>query len=834
MKNYSIVKVAPRAFWSFLIAVMFTAVASISSTAAWGTPSNGDGYVDSVQIDRGKLILQGWAGGATPTQRIVALSVSIDGKQIYKGPFERVERPDVVSSTKRPDWLQSGWRLSLQLNDDTSSSSHKIEVQAIPDTGPALSLGTSESPGTATASNDEKKQKTLIRATKTIIIISLALALFAFFFAENISNRLLKSRTYAPHLFAGVITLVFTTCVTLGLTGSSVNLGIRQTPFISSDLIKIWGNEQPIRSDEWLVLTPLAIAQYNHKPANPIINTNHGEDGQNMLIIGMTGVPVAHISQIAKPATWGFFLFDLKRALAWDWCFPFFSCLLALWAVLCILIPGQWRSNFLGALIFNVSPYVVGWSFWPAYATLFPCIVFLACIKLINAKNASCKAIYSLLLGIAFAGFVFVLYPPWQVSLGYVFVALTIGIAIRDKLYKKLNISTLGFISLSLMVSGILVGLWWKDAKPAIEAMENTVYPGQRTTVLGGNLSLPFILRGFTNIETLHRLSSPLSNQSEIASFYYVLLPLIAAFLLAARRRALGAIEISLAIFISFSLIFMTVGVPEAFAKYSMWGRVPSNRADLSLGLSTLILSCMLISRTQREESTMFERSIAVLTSIAWIYIVYKNTHDLDDSILAGLSNSVMLGVLITTAAIGYFLVTGNKKQFLAISLGLGIATTATMNPLSIAPQNVSNKLTTASGSVISSSDKIVTLNNMLPSMFLVASGTHTTNGIYYYPQIKIWKSLDPEHKYLDIYNRYQHLFFTSTKNNNSTPFVITTPQPDVVRVNVTSGVFDFALTGATVLASPSSEDTELATNPTLVKLLSADGWSWYRISHHP
>ena len=123
MKNYSIVKVAPRAFWSFLIAVMFTAVASISSTAAWGTPSNGDGYVDSVQIDRGKLILQGWAGGATPTQRIVALSVSIDGKQIYKGPFERVERPDVVSSTKRPDWLQSGWRLSLQLNDDTSSLS---------------------------------------------------------------------------------------------------------------------------------------------------------------------------------------------------------------------------------------------------------------------------------------------------------------------------------------------------------------------------------------------------------------------------------------------------------------------------------------------------------------------------------------------------------------------------------------------------------------------------------------------------------------------------------------------------------------------------------------
>lgn len=43
-----------------------------------------------------------------------------------------------------------------------------------------------------------------------------------------------------------------------------------------------------------------------------------------MLVVGMTGVPVAHISAVAKPATWGFFLFDLRQALAWYWWFPFF------------------------------------------------------------------------------------------------------------------------------------------------------------------------------------------------------------------------------------------------------------------------------------------------------------------------------------------------------------------------------------------------------------------------------------------------------------------------------------------------------------------------------
>ncbi|RII75942.1 DUF7657 domain-containing protein [Pseudomonas monteilii] len=834
MKNYPMRVTHPSAIVSLLIAFVLTAFASILSTSAWGTSSTGDGYVDSAQVADGKLVLQGWAGAANPAQKIIALSISIDGKQIHQGPFERFERPDVVEATKRPDWLLSGWRLSVRLADEIHAGKYVIAVTAIPDAGPSIKLGMNEAANEVSLSHGEAKHKTLIRTTKAILLITVALLVLTFVFAEHISCRIFKSSVSAPHVFSSAIVLSFVICVALGLTGSSINLGIKQTPFISSDLAKIWGSEQPIRSDEWLVLTPLAIGQFNHQPANPVINTNHGEDGQNMLIIGMTGVPVAHTSQIAKPATWGFFLFDLKRALAWDWCFPFFSCLLALWAVLCTLIPGQWRSNFIGALIFTVSPYVVGWSLWPAYATFFPCLVFLAFLKIIHTESTPAKALYSLLLGIAFAGFVFILYPPWQVSLGYVFVALTIGIVIRDQLYKKINFSTTGFFLLALSVSGLLVGLWWKDAKPAIEAMENTVYPGQRTTVLGGNLSLPFILRGFTNIETLHSLSSPLSNQSEIASFYYVLLPLLAAFLLAARRKTLGAVEISLGVFISFTLIFMTVGIPEALAKYSMWGRVPSNRADIGLGLSALILACLLVSRARDAQPNSVDKLLAAFISVAWVVIAYKSIHDLDNSILAGLSSSVILAVLIATGAIGYSLIIGSKKEFLAISLALGVATTATLNPLSIAPTKIANKLNHGASAMIGPADSVVTLNSTLPSMFLVASGVHATNGIYYYPQRSIWQSLDPEHQHSDVYNRYQHLFFNLTKNNSGAPFVITNPFPDVVRVNITGRDFDFALTGATVVASPTSEDSELAENPGLVKLLSADGWSWYRISHHP
>lgn len=169
----------------------------------------------------------------------------------------------------------------------------------------------------------------------------------------------LKIRMSEPTAFSLCVVFLFLLFTALGLTGSSLNLGLRNTPFVDADMTRIWGHERPIRSDEWLVLTPMAIAQHNHTPRYPVLNTSLGLDGQNMLIVGMAGVPVAHVSALAKPATWGFFVLDLKRALAWYWWFPPFGCFLALAHLLNALAPGRWRQGFLFALLFVAAPYVV-------------------------------------------------------------------------------------------------------------------------------------------------------------------------------------------------------------------------------------------------------------------------------------------------------------------------------------------------------------------------------------------------------------------------------------------------------------------------------------------
>ena len=106
--------------------------------------------------------------------------------------------------------------------------------------------------------------------------------------------------------------------VFFGLTGSSIGCMQDYGNFFSYDLHGLTGTCRSIRSDEWAVDTPLAISQFNnHNEQFPVTNKNFGIEGKQMSIVHDTGTPVAELSLLAKPATWGFFLFDLRRALSW-------------------------------------------------------------------------------------------------------------------------------------------------------------------------------------------------------------------------------------------------------------------------------------------------------------------------------------------------------------------------------------------------------------------------------------------------------------------------------------------------------------------------------------
>ncbi len=128
-----------------------------------------------------------------------------------------------------------------------------------------------------------------------------------------------------------------------GFSGSSMRLAMKDSPLLVHDAKPWQGDARFIRSDEWNILIQMAIGQVNAPKKFSVINSNVGIDGNNMLIIGMTGVPVSHVSSLAKPATWGFWILDMRSALAWHWWLPFFGCFLALWALMIRFFRLNWR-----------------------------------------------------------------------------------------------------------------------------------------------------------------------------------------------------------------------------------------------------------------------------------------------------------------------------------------------------------------------------------------------------------------------------------------------------------------------------------------------------------
>ncbi|QGT83526.1 hypothetical protein [Pseudomonas coronafaciens] len=820
----------------FIFLFLLTCFSSAHSTER-NESSQVEGVVDTATIENNEITLQGWVGAFNSKNEAKDIIITLNDKSLYEGTLTaalRMPRPDVNKALGRDDWLTPGWRLTTAIPSSFESGTYRLKVSVKDANGTITPLSLNNN--TAEVRYKNPGMLTLITpyAVPLSLIALFLFLLYLFVKVEKITDTINEKFTKQLHpaaILCAAVLFIFTILLSLGITGSSFSVGVKQASFIDSNPSILWGSEKPIRSDEWRVLTPNSIAQANHIPPFPVINSNLGNDGQNMLIIGMTGVPVAHVSQIVKPATWGFYLFDLKRALSWNWLFPIFACLLAVWAVLCALNPGSWRLNFIASLTFSSAAYVVAWSNWPAYTVFFPCLVFLSFIKTLETKNTFKVFGYSCLLGLSFAGFVLVLYPPWQISLTYVFIAITVGKVIKDKSYRSISLLHGGAYIFALAISGLILYMWWHDARDAIHTMESTVYPGLRTTLTGADVALDFLLRGYTNLGTLNTFTSPFTNQSEIASFYYMLLPLMTLFLIKAYRKQLSAVEAALAVAISFILCFMFLGIPKELAEYSLWGRVPGKRADLALGFACLVLTSLLATT---KNSTPIKQSnfLAAGSAIIWAVTIYTVTYQQDINILNTLSTSLVLIITATALVAGYLLARGSIRSYFIVMLSLSAFTTYDFNPVVLAPQYVKAKSTALTKEDESNADRVLVLEALTPSMYLLASGTKVVNGIFYYPQTTIWKQLDPASLHSDIYNRYQHLTFHIDNDMKGVQtFLIESPRPDVVKVSLNPETFDFSVLSATKVVAPSSA-TRLTKNSSLTYISTQDGWAWFKIKN--
>lgn len=641
------------------------------------------------------------------------------------------------------------------------------------------------------------------------------------------------------------IGIIFTALilVAIGITGSSFRIvldgpvarAVSSTTGSDSKIFKI----QYSRGDEWGILTPNVLAQVNHTPQFPIINTNLGIDGQNMGVLGMTGVPIAQWSALARPATWGYFFLPLRQAQAWHWQLPFWGCFLVLWWLLNLIKPSSVGRNFALASLFVVAPYAAAWSNWPLYFTLFPALAFACTIKLMRTQKLSHALAWGAAVGYALAAWVLTLYPPWMVSIGTLLALLFTGWAIDQRKTLAFHRPQIAGSITLLVVLAMLVGSWWSDTKDAIHLMQNTVYPGQRTTLTGGDQNLLWAFRGYTNAESItFSRDDPWTNQPEISS--YIWLPFAMAWLCICgvfQEKRGRWITLGCALFIAYYFFFAFIGVPEFFANVSQWGRVPTNRADVSLGLAFIILLSLMTTASNRtvtcESNVLLRKSLIAATVASSVWLAYFVLTRMPAITFPKNSAIYTTAVLIIVIFSVWWLTQKNVKGpillfsifFLTASLGF--------NPITKAPKNV--KLQPEVRAL--ASDNTGTLQRTLfvsgegmGPHFLPAVGLPVVNGVLAYPHTSLWKQLGLAEKDWPTVNRYQHLAFKTGPVADGGTYSVTSPWMEWVVVTLDPKTFDFRRTSAKRVAAFEDETLRLRDSPMLKEIGSHGGLTWFAV----
>ncbi|HEY9233181.1 MAG TPA: hypothetical protein VIS78_13590, partial [Blastocatellia bacterium] len=345
------------------------------------------------------------------------------------------------------------------------------------------------------------------------------------------------------------------------------------------------------RWDELIIFTPYALSQLAQRPRFPVINTSIG-NGQNMLVV--PHAPVWHVVTLARPATWGFFLLGAQRGVAWFWWFQVFACFTALFLLLEIVFNKDWKLAAFGAFLFSSAAYVILWSQWPAHVTGFAALACWCAYHLCASKNQRTLVGCAVLLGLSLPAFVMIMYPPWQVALAYFSVGLFAALFVRDRLHRAMK-ERLGLriicIALALMLAGGLTLAWLVACLPDLKIMADTIYPGRRVST-GGDYSFAMIFKGVYNLFTNELEIPALKNPSEAASFYYLFPVVLLALPLSPRlRRELGVVGWALIAYLAAMLFFVLVGLPEKVARITLISYMPSYRADLTIGLASIILT---------------------------------------------------------------------------------------------------------------------------------------------------------------------------------------------------------------------------------------------------
>lgn len=566
-------------------------------------------------------------------------------------------------------------------------------------------------------------------------------------------NKIVSIIIKKRYIIAGVI-LVITVLLKINL--SSIGMWSSYVNSSESNNVLL-GEARGIRSDDWLVQSPMMLAQTQGEDAYKIYNRNIAQGTCNML---MVSAPVKDIVSIGKPTMWGFILFGQEYGYSFYWMLKIIAIIMVSIEIVLKITKKDNLLSLVGGLVLALAPAMMWWfSSAIADGYIFGVTTILLFGYYMNNLDMKIwkKILIAIGLFITLPSFAFVLYPAFQVPFAFLMAVFMLNDFIPNmkKLTKKdyliMSITFLGIIG--LIVRYLL--LCMND----MTTMMSTVYPGNRISV-GGDFSIDRFISYFVNI--FYPYSKSVGNPCEPSSFIYSFIGLIILIIYSVKnikedkKDANFKLTISLIVLYVIYLIWEFVGFGETLAKLTFMTLSPTPRSHVILGIVGILLTLIMIKKVENKKIFTKAQSILICLCIVFLsYVLIKNS-----SYATFLNFMKLEMVMVMMFAISYFLITGNKKAWCYIMLIVAILAGGYVNPICIGLSPINDtEISKQIQSVKKQNENAIWVGNSnITGQYLMANGVKCLNGVNTYPNFKWLEIVDPEGEYNEVYNRYAHI----------------------------------------------------------------------------
>ena len=517
------------------------------------------------------------------------------------------------------------------------------------------------------------------------------------------------------------------------------------------------GKPRSIRADEWMVSSPNVLSQY--ALGMPVRNDTLG--GQTTPVVW--GLPVKDVSTILRPVLWPYFIFDVERAFAFAWNFKIFIFLISTFLTLMILTENNFLLSVCGSFLIFLSGGVQWWSYSIADYMLYLNGIFVSLIYILYSKLRWPLFVAGFSLLLSAYGFIFNLYPPFQVPLAHLYLFIFAGFVLKQKgllVIRQDAAIKSGIVIVVLLIFSIFAYHYYGLVKDTYTIMLNTVYPGRRFSTGGDLVSGKLFAEFFGIFMNDKHYPRPWLNICE-ASGFIMFFPVVFYCIVYdyVKSKTIDPLLVALSVYVVAGLIYVLIGFPTLLSKATLISMSPAKRFLPILGAANcILLVCYVAKKRTANRFSSIEFGILAVGVIAFATIADLHIND-------ATKNFFTWGEITTVTiivSIVYLLVRYKDYRFatpaLYVLLMAIAASNATVNPVTIGLSSIlDHPLVTITRQIHKQDPQArwALFGDTRITNLLKANGISLLNCVKFVPSYGDMSVLDPKGEYYSVYNRY-------------------------------------------------------------------------------